>query len=170
MARTTAHAASIGSADRTTGQSSRLLESEVGPEGRKRTKARDDEEKAPYGRTWIAFLALLLLIAVITVQLIGLAAAVRSRRVPDLLANWCSPMFTPFVVAILNGDCQLHDVTGREHWGNGCISLPAQEQSDWLIGTIVLLSLAFAFQFFDFCVLALVNDKERWQQVKMKRP
>jgi hypothetical protein len=152
------------------GQSSRLLETEIDLESRKRTGARDGKKKVPYGRTFIAFLALLLLIAVVNIQLIALAAAVRGRRVPDLHTNWCSPMFIPFVVAVLNGDCQFHEISGRQHWGNGCISLPAQQQSDWLVGTTVLLSLSLAFQLFDFCILTLVNDKERWQEVKMKRP
>jgi uncharacterized integral membrane protein len=134
------------------------------------TDIRPETVDLPYSRSSIACLALVLLIIVIIIQIIALVAAVRGRRVPSLETTWCSPMFAPMVLSVLDGGCIFHEVISRQRWGMGCIKLPAYQANDWLTGTIVLLSLSLAFQLIDFCVLTLVHKHKRWREVKMKRP
>jgi uncharacterized membrane protein len=152
------------------GQTSRLLRAVVDPEIPESMDFRPERVKMPYSKSLIACLALVLLVFVIVIQIIALVAAVRGKRLPSFEVTWCSPMFAPLALSVLDGNCQFHDVVSRQVWGNGCIQLPAHEQEDWLTGTIVLVSLSLVFQLFDFCVLTLVHQHERWQEVKMKRP
>jgi len=132
------------------------------------TDIRPETVDIPYTKSLIACLALILLIMVVIIQIIAVVAATRGKRIPNLETTWCSPMFAPMVLSVLDGSCIFHEVISRQIWGMGCIKLPAYQANTWLIGTTVFVSLSLGFQLIDLCVLTLVH--KGWREVKMKRP
>ena len=79
-------------------------------------------------------------------------------------------MFQPFVLAVMNGNCDVYGVTPNPNSGVGCIQLPAELQSNWLSGTVALISISLVFQIFDMVILTLVRSHQRWRGAKMQRP
>jgi hypothetical protein len=103
-------------------------------------------------------------------QILGLQAAVVGRRQKDIRVNWCSPAFQDFTVAVTTGNCQKHNVIDSSSNGIGCISLPGEQQYDWLFGTIIALSVALICQVLDTILMLLTNSKTKWRAVKVQRP
>ncbi|KAI4127719.1 MAG: hypothetical protein LQ347_004487 [Umbilicaria vellea] len=120
---------------------------------------------------WIAVVALMLLIAVVVVQILGLARAVSANRASDEpMVSWCSPIFQPFGIAVLDGNCNLYCVEQSFNKGIGCIQLPGVRQKAWLKATVAGISLGLIFEAIDIGMLALVHGSARWRGVKMRRP
>jgi len=118
----------------------------------------------------IALTSFLLLVILLALQLFGLYSAVHGQRQPDLRVNWCSPAFRDFAVAVTTGNCQKYTVIDSSSNGIGCISLPGDQQRDWLTGTIIALSVALVCQVLDTILMLLTNSKTKWRAVKAQRP
>ncbi|KAF2832104.1 hypothetical protein CC86DRAFT_365997 [Ophiobolus disseminans] len=118
----------------------------------------------------VALTSFIFALMLIALQLIGLYAAVQGRRQKDIRVNWCSPAFRDFAVAVTTGNCDKFNVIESSSNGIGCISLPGDQQRDWLLGTIIALSVALACQIFDTVLMLLTNSDTRWRAVKAQRP
>ncbi|KAI9774246.1 MAG: hypothetical protein M1839_001748 [Geoglossum umbratile] len=117
----------------------------------------------------IAFVVLFYFI--IALQIRGLVAALEGHRnARNLEVSWCSPVFSTFSVAVLDGNCRFHLVHQSGKKGVGCIKISAQEQKTMLVVIIVLDSFFLIVEAVDFVILVAVNSEFRWRQVKMKRP
>lgn len=120
---------------------------------------------------WVAVAALILLIAVVVVQILGLARAVSaSIASEEPMVAWCSPIFQPFGIAVLDGNCDLYSVEQSFHKGIGCIHLRGARQKAWLKATVAGISLGLIFEAIDIGILAIVHGSARWRGVKMRRP
>jgi hypothetical protein len=121
--------------------------------------------------TFIIISSFLLVLSIIILQLVGLIAAFRGHKTPNMTASWCSPMFALFGVAELDGNtCEFHAITGNPHKGIGCVDLPGARQSQWLIATIIIVLLSIAIEVADLIILLFVNVKTEWWIVKLQRP
>lgn len=120
------------------------------------------------GRAWIAFLALVLGLLLLAIQVFGLAMAIVGSRNEDVKAQWCSTLFTRGLV--VESGCVLYPVEPSYSQGIGCITLRGYEQYTWLTASIIIISLSLSFQVFDFTILILVRGTTRWRGAKMKRP
>jgi hypothetical protein len=117
----------------------------------------------------IAFIVLFFFI--VALQIRGLVAALKGHRsAKDLEVSWCSPIFSTFSIAVLDGNCHFHLVKQSGKKGIGCISIPAQEQKTLLVVIVVLNSFFLVVEAVDFVILVAVSSRFRWKQVKMKRP
>lgn len=132
-----------------------------------------DPLKAPDGdrlrHAVVAVFAFALLLILVTLQSYGLVAAVRGKSEKNLTVRWCSPSFRDFALAITTGNCKKYEIAESSSNGIGCIYLPAEQQRDWLTGTIVGLAAALAIQFID-TVLLRCSKSWRFRGVKMQRP
>ncbi|KAF2134154.1 hypothetical protein P153DRAFT_381335 [Dothidotthia symphoricarpi CBS 119687] len=117
----------------------------------------------------VAFFAFIFLLTLVVLQLYGLHAAVVGRRQKDFSVFWCSPSFRDFAVAITTGNCERYIVVDSIN-GIGCISLPASQQSDWLLGTIIALVTALICQLLDTVLLKCTDSETRYRGVKVQRP
>jgi hypothetical protein len=136
------------------------------------SESREEEPVKDYsGQTITASLALILLLAILILQLIGLAHAQSGLKVPDLQVRWCSPFFQPQALAVLD-DCHISPVVASQSQGIGCIKLPATQQKTWLLMTNIILWLTLFCQFIDFCFLFFYDKKSKGchETVKLQRP
>ncbi|TKW55872.1 hypothetical protein CTA1_11755 [Colletotrichum tanaceti] len=125
------------------------------------------------GQAWLTVLALALLVTLLVLQLIGLVAAIKGRGQQGLEAKWCSPMFQSAETVLVNCDTlpalpTLVDKSFSQ--GIGCISLPADEQYEWLNATVAVLLISILFELFDGAILVMVGNNTRWWKARMKRP
>lgn len=118
----------------------------------------------------VALNALILLVALLTLQIYALYASITGLRTKDLTVNWCSPAFRDFALAVTTGNCQLYRVLPSSSNGIGCIALPGDQQRDWLRGTAIALSVALFCQTSDWVLMMCTNSKSRWRGVKFQRP
>ncbi|KAH7077246.1 hypothetical protein FB567DRAFT_146200 [Paraphoma chrysanthemicola] len=118
----------------------------------------------------VALVAFIFLILLLVLQLYGLYAAVIGRRQKDLRVNWCSPAFRDFAIAVTTGDCKKYQIINSSSNGIGCISLPGDQQRDWLLGTIIALSTALVCQVLDTALMLLTDSGTKWRAVKVQRP
>ena len=101
-----------------------------------RPSARAGEDVNNSGQmTIIASLALLMLLYIIALQVVGLANAVEGSKVQNLTAIWCSPIFQPMALAVIDGNCKTRSIVESSSSGIGCINLPAMEEKTWLLKT-----------------------------------
>ena len=131
-------------------------------------------------RVWIAVLALILLMAVFTLQILGLAKAISavSRSSGPPTVQWCSTLFEPFGVAAVDGDCNVYPITQSSSGGTsvggfggvGSIPIRGVWQQSWLLGTVAGLAVELLAEIVDFAILLLVSNTVRWKGVKMRRP
>ncbi len=119
---------------------------------------------------WVATGALILFIAVFVLQVMGLDAAAKADRDVAPAVSWCSPIFQPFGVAVLDGDCDVYSVDQTFNKGIGCIHIPGVHQRAWLEATFIVTCIALVLEAVDLLIMVLVNSKTRWAEVKMKRP
>lgn len=134
------------------------------------------DEKDNIPSPWPAWLAAgmsaILFGMIVVLQFLGLHAVFSKGGLRDEpQTTWCSPMFQPFGVAVLDGDCNVYAIAKRSAQGIGCIELAGQWQREWFwisaIGTIVCLIAELV----DMILLALVNGKSKiGGAVKLKRP
>jgi hypothetical protein len=116
-------------------------------------------------------LSLFLLVWFAVLEIRGLVAAVHGLNVDHLEVSWCSPIFTTFSLAVLDGNCNQYEITQDFKKSIGCIKMRATEQRQWLQATIVLTSLFLSIQLLDLVIMLFVNSKYRiMKAVKMKRP
>ena len=122
--------------------------------------------------SYAAVTAALLFLTVVVMQIVGLVAAAKAVTATSEapLVSWCSPLFQPFGLAIMDGDCHVYDVSQSSNKGIGCIQLPGVWQRQWLTGTVVATALELAVELGDVLVLALVSGSRRWNGIKLKRP
>lgn len=119
----------------------------------------------------MVILSLLFMIGLVALQIIGLASAIYGFRDRDKIESiWCSTMFDSFALGVLDGNCHMHTVSPGATHGIGCINLPGDVQSAWLLGTIAILAVSLMLEVMDCLILALVGSRDRWKGVKMKRP
>ena len=119
---------------------------------------------------WVAIASLTLFIAVFVLQLLGLQAAARENRGKPPSVSWCSPIFQPFGIAVLDGDCNIYPVDQTFNKGIGCIHILGVQQMAWIKGTLIVTSITLILEAADLLILVLVNSKSKWAEVKMRRP
>lgn len=122
---------------------------------------------------YTALAAALLFIAVLILQLLGLAKAAQAAKTSSAppTVSWCSPLFQPFGIAAIDGSCNIYPISQSAHKGIGCIALPGLWQQQWLKGTIAGISIELVTELIDLLILSLVNGKRKvFQAVKLKRP
>ena len=114
----------------------------------------------------------ILFVAVVVLQVMGLVAAAKAvlatSAPPDV--SWCSPLFQPFGLAVVDRNCHVYAVSEHNKKGIGCILLPGVWQRNWLTGTVAGTSIELVVEVVDLLILGLVNGNRRWREVKMKRP
>jgi hypothetical protein len=121
------------------------------------------------GKAWVTLAALLIGLMLILLQLIGLGYAVQGRRVLNMKAIWCSPMFRASVA--VSSNCELFPVLLSASNGIGCIRLPAVDQYRWLTATVAILSLCLVLELVDgFILVSVSNHASCWRGARLKRP
>ncbi|KAL8934116.1 MAG: hypothetical protein Q9216_006062 [Gyalolechia sp. 2 TL-2023] len=116
--------------------------------------------------------AAVLFLAVLALQVLGLiqaARAVKSLSEPPLV-SWCSPLFQPFGLAVVDSNCGVYEIAQSGNRGIGCIKIPGLWQQQWLMGTVIGTSLALFCELADVLVLALVSSTKRIRGAKLRRP
>lgn len=110
--------------------------------------------------------------AVVTLQLVGLAEAIKVRKSSNSppLVSWCSPLFQPFGLAAVDSDCRIHNIEQSGNRGIGCIKVPGVWQQQWLTGTIVVTILELICELVDVLILILVKSTRKVRGAKLKRP
>lgn len=119
---------------------------------------------------YIALTSSLLLISVFALQFLGLRHAVHAAKLSAPSVSWCSPIFQPFGVAVLDGNCNIWPILQTFSKGVGCILIPGTQQMAWLKATVAGTGLSIALELIDICILATVHSGTRWRGVKMRRP
>ena len=135
-----------------------------------RANSLSEEQSDVLRHAIVAFVAFFFLLALIILQVYGLYAAIQGLKHKDLTVKWCSPSFRDFAVAITTGNCEKYEIIPSTSNGIGCIALPAQQQHDWLIGTVICLSAALIFQIMDMCLLRCAKGRKCRGGVTMQRP
>ena len=119
-----------------------------------------------------AVCAALIFVAILALQLVGLAQAAKIARASSNppAASFCSPLFQPFGLAVVDGDCHAYTIEQSAHQGIGCIELPGVWQQQWIKGTVVGISIELVTQFVDLLILTMTNGSKKWREIKLKRP
>lgn len=73
---------------------------------------------------YIALMALTLLLTVFMLQALGLFYAVGAAKDTTPSMSWCSLIFQPFGVAVLDGNCNVWPIEQTFAKGVGCIFIP----------------------------------------------
>ena len=119
---------------------------------------------------YIALTSTLLLLSIMILQFLGLHHAIHAATQNSPSVSWCSPIFQPFGVAVLDGDCNVWPILQTFFKGVGCILIPGHQQMAWLKATVIGTGLSIALEFVDILVLATVHSGTRWRGIKMRRP
>ena len=119
---------------------------------------------------YIALMSCLLLISIFSLQFLGLHHAIAAAKQSAPSVSWCSPIFQPFGVAVLDGNCNVWPILQTFSKGVGCILIPGSQQMAWLKATVAGTGLSIALELVDICILATVHSGTRWRGVKMRRP
>jgi hypothetical protein len=118
----------------------------------------------------VALVAFIFLLMLLTLQTYGLAAAVHGKNSKeDIRVKWCSPAFRDFAIAVKTGNCATYPVIDADSSGIGCIKIPATQQRNWLVGTIIALVLAIVCQIVDTVLLLSAGGKS-CRGVTLQRP
>lgn len=75
------------------------------------------------------------------------------------LVSWCRPIFQPFGLAVLDGDCAIYNIDQNFVKGVGCIRIPGTIQVAWLKATVVGAALELVLEIVDVCFLTIVHSK-----------
>jgi hypothetical protein len=119
---------------------------------------------------YVAILSFLLFAAVITLQCLGLSKALQGAKGPVPLASSCSPVFQPFGLTVIDGNCNIYNVEQNYLRGVGCVLMPGSRQMSWLKATVAATGLALLGETIDVVLLTMVHTKTRWRGIKMRRP
>lgn len=120
---------------------------------------------------YVAVIALLFFIVIFVLQVLGLKHAADDNKtgvVPQV--QWCSSIFQPFGVAVLDGDCNVYPINQSFNRGVGCIYLPGTPQLEWLTGTVAGTSISLMLETIDLMILTFVSSYTKHHGVKMRRP
>ena len=113
-----------------------------------------------------------LFFAVLIIQMTGLVeaakAATASTNPPSV--SWCSPLFQPFGLAVVDSNCRVYEVAQSGTRGIGCIKIPGVWQQQWIKGTVAGTVLELICESIDVLILALVSKTRRVRGAKLKRP
>ena len=122
--------------------------------------------------TLSASVAAILFFAVLAVQILGFAEAVKAARSPKSppLASWCSPLFQPFGLAVVDSNCHVYSIAQSSARGIGCIKIPGVWQYQWIKGTVAGTILELICESIDVLILALVSKTRKVRGAKLKRP
>jgi len=125
-------------------------------------------QRHPWGLAAVVVTVGTLFMSTLILQIVGLIYAVQDlHQSTTFEMSWCSPAFvlggTAFDVL-----CGNYTVMPADN-GTGCITLPGS-QSQWLSATVVVVILQLVVEVVDAVILALVNSKTKWREIKMKRP
>lgn len=118
----------------------------------------------------VALVAFIFGLMLLALQIIGFVFAVRGRHTEDIRVNWCSPAFRDFAVAVTTGNCEKYVVVASSSNGIGCISIPGSQQSNWLLGTIISLTLAWFCQLGDVILMMCTASNTTWRGANVHRP
>ena len=133
-----------------------------------------DESKHPPLFTskplYIAWMSFLLLISIFVLQFLGLHHAINAAKQSAPSVSWCSPIFQPFGVAVLDGNCNVWPILQTFVKGVGCILIPGNQQMAWLKATVAGTGLSIGLELIDICILATVHSSFKWREIKMRRP
>jgi hypothetical protein len=128
-------------------------------------------QEFPVFASFLIVASFVLFFAAVALQIRGLVAAVHGQQSKDLQATWCSPIFQPFGLTVLDGNCIFHPVVLSPGKGVGCIDIPATQQKNWLSATVVVTSISLVIETVDLFILVFVNSKFKLSKdIKMKRP
>ncbi|MCJ1384443.1 hypothetical protein MMC17_007559 [Xylographa soralifera] len=119
---------------------------------------------------YVAILAFLLLVTTVVLQILGVDRAVRGVQGSTPLVSWCCPIFQPFGIAVLDGNCDIYPIDQNFVKGVGCIVIPGVRQMSWLKATAAGTALGLILEVVDICLLSFVHTKARWRGMKMRRP
>jgi hypothetical protein len=119
---------------------------------------------------YIALVAMILFFVTLGLQCLGLARAVAALRGSTPMVSYCCPVFQPFGVAVLDGNCNVFPINQNFGKGVGCIKIPGTRQIHWLQATVAGTSLALVLEAVDVVLLTCVHSKTRWRGLKMRRP
>jgi hypothetical protein len=126
-------------------------------------RARNEAEKAT--RALVVIAAFTIVLFILALQGVGLNYAISGIKFRDLKVSWCSPVLETFVVAVADGNTRdqttncpsFYDVTIDSNKGIGCVRLLARRQMDWLLNSIVIISLSLACEGLDIIVLCFAS-------------
>lgn len=123
-------------------------------------------------RVWVAVLSATFFLAVLVLQIVGLVQAIKSvgpsSQPPSV--PWCSTLFQPFGIAIIDGNCDVRYISMNNNKGIGCVHLPGVWQQGWITATVAVLTIELLFELADFVILYNVDVNKKWRGAKMKRP
>jgi hypothetical protein len=124
----------------------------------------------PFFVAFIITTSFLLFLIIVSLQITGLVAAFRGRKIENIKSSWCSPMFALFGIAELDMDCVFHPIADNGNKGIGCIELSGTRQHTWLIVTIISVIMSLVIEAVDFLILCFVPREWEWWVLKVKRP
>lgn len=119
---------------------------------------------------YLALTAILLLFCVFILQILGITHALDSSHLPAPPVSWCSPIFQPFGITVLDGNCNNWPITESFGKGVGCINISGAQQLSWLQATVAGTAIAIVLELLDCVILASVHTSTRWRGIKMRRP
>jgi hypothetical protein len=109
---------------------------------------------------WTAIAAVILFLAVSILQIYGLVAAVISAKDGAPLVSWCSPLFQPFGIALVDSDCHAYAVTHHtKSKGLGCLRLPGVQQKFWITLTLIVTIIGLVAEALDLIILVFTKNK-----------
>lgn len=109
---------------------------------------------------WTALSAVVLFLAVFILQIFGLVAAVTSAKDGAPLVSWCSPMFQPFGIAVVDRDCHAYAVTHHaKSKGLGCLRIPGVQQKYWITLTLIVTIIGLVAEAGDLIILIFTKTK-----------
>ena len=121
-------------------------------------------------RFWIATSSAIMIVLVLVVQTVGLVYAtstLKSSELPEV--EWCSTLFQPFGIAIVDGNCDIRYIEQNDHRGIGCVKLPGLRQQSWIKATIGVIIMELLVELVDLIIMYHVDVTTKWREVKMKR-
>jgi len=113
---------------------------------------------------------LLLLITLIILQILGLVRALEGAKGPTPLVSMCSPIFQPYGITVLDGNCNIYHIEQNFLKGVGCILMPGIWQKSRLKATVAGTALTLIFETIHVILLTMIHSKARWRGMKMRRP
>jgi hypothetical protein len=124
----------------------------------------------PIKSAFIMFSAFSIFFALIILQIIAIYASATGKVESDLKVSWCSPIFQPFGLSVLDGNGKIHPILDQNKKGIGCIPLEGVEQKHWLRATLVIVSLSVVLELGDLIFLICMSSESKFNGVRLRRP
>jgi hypothetical protein len=129
-----------------------------------------DSNTGALHHAFVAFVSLVFLLMLLVLQIYGLWAAFKGRNAKDIRVNWCSPAFRDFAIAVTTGNCEKFDVLDSSSNGIGCISLPGDQQREWLLATVIALISSLVAEFLDTANMLMSEAHWKPRGSRFRRP